>query len=292
MSSSSSSSWLPPVLLSTSCWALSDICCDHLIDASGHTMNGEGDAKVALSSPPKPSVSPEFMALVGAVLSLASGLAGLALLPLPEVPSLEGLATLAGVLHFLSYYCLLRAYSEIPSTVITPLLQLSALLMLPLHAITGTKPISPLTIMATVVTTVGGLLPAVRGDITLLVQPGFWCGDRGMGVSLCILSEVLSVAYNILMHFCTHTSATSGYPSVEDSLLSSAFAAYSRCGNGLCALSLVLMVPSIRYGMVGPRAERRLMLVQDATAKSPSLRRVRVRLGFKCLAGALLSQGL
>ncbi|KAF4736101.1 hypothetical protein FOZ63_007412, partial [Perkinsus olseni] len=254
---SSSSSWLPPVLLSTSCWALSDICCDHLIDASGHTMNGEGDAKVrrltlstrsevALSSPPKPSVSPEFMALVGAVLSLASGLAGLALLPLPEVPSLEGLATLAGVLHFLSYYCLLRAYSEIPSTVITPLLQLSALLMLPLHAITGTKPISPLTIMATVVTTVGGLLPAVRGDITLLVQPGFWCGDRGMGMSLCILSEVLSVAYNILMHFCTHTSATSGYPLVEDSLLSSAFAAYSRCGNGLCALSLVLLVPSIR----------------------------------------------
>ncbi|KAF4732665.1 hypothetical protein FOZ62_029983, partial [Perkinsus olseni] len=150
----------------------------------------------------------------------------------------------------------------------------------------------PLTIMATVVTTIGGLLPAVRGDITLLVQPGFWCGDRGMGVSLCILSEVLSVAYNIIMHFCTHTSTTSGYPLVEDSLLSSAFAAYSRCGNGLCALSLVLMVPSIRYGMIRPRAERRLMLVQDATAKSPTLRRVRVRLGFKCLAGALLSQGL
>ncbi|KAF4651861.1 hypothetical protein FOZ61_010107 [Perkinsus olseni] len=224
------------------------------------------------------------MALVGAVLSLALGLVGLALLPLPEVPSLEWLATLAGVLHFLSYYCLLRAYSEIPSTVITPLLQLSALLMLPLHAITGTKPISPLTIMATVVTTIGGLLPAVRGDITLLVQPGFWCGDRGLGVSLCILSEVLSVAYNILMHFC--------YPLVEDFLLSSAFAAYSRCGNGLCALSLVLMVPSIRYGMIRPRAERRLMLVQDATTKSPTLRRVRVRLGFKCLAGALLSQGL
>ncbi|KAF4670822.1 hypothetical protein FOL47_001832 [Perkinsus chesapeaki] len=291
---SSTSSWLGPVVVATSCWALSDICCDHIIATSTPSAEGGAESKVSASSLAKPSLSPEFVALVGAGLSLVLGLVGLSVLPLNEVQGLESLATLAGVLHFLSYYCLLRAYCKIPSTVITPLLQLSALLMLPLHAMTGTRPIGLLTVLATVITTIGGLLPAVRGEITLMLQSSFWHGDRGIGVGLCVLSEALSVAYNMLMHFCTHTTAMTTYPLVDDTLLSSAFAAYSRCGNGLCALSLVVIVPSLRQAVVQPRRERRLILVNHSAGevKSPVLRWVRIRVRTIDLFGAFVSQGL
>merc|ERR1719491_2378906 len=88
------------------------------------------------------------------------------------------LASIGGSFHFLAYLATLCAFRSASSTVITPLMQLSAVWMLPfstLAAVLGFAAfIRPMHLIAVLLICAGGFLPAAQGSLSELVSRRFW----------------------------------------------------------------------------------------------------------------------
>merc|ERR1719230_1440791 len=107
-------------------------------------------------------------------------------------------------MHYIAYFCTLCAFSSTNSTVITPLMQLSAVWMLPfstLAAILGYAAfIRPLHLVAVVLICTGGFLPAANGRLSSIASSAFW---KQRAVRLVISGELLVCLYNLILHQAT-----------------------------------------------------------------------------------------
>ena len=267
-------------------WALSDVCCDVCIvqskkpeevmvrtcpnpqDSCSCPNNGYKLRKIAAVDCGR--LSPEQNALISGIVSLLFALS----LPFWYDKSiltnnvldwqvLTGL--LAGGLHFLAYCTTLMAFNSTSSTVITPLLQLSALWMLPLSAfssfVSETQLIHPVHLFAVLLIVVGGFLPAAEGNCSAFFTMRFWSQSC---VIHCMLGEFLISLYNLLLHKSTYDVSD------DEGLGAVTFFVYSRIGNALTCFLLYALVPQL-----------------NASAKS--LLDVRVRFALVAFAGEFLS---
>lgn len=225
--------WIAWVSAATASWAAADICCDVCIEDHGHEAlpmtktarhaSPKRKRRRVAASSARQSLSAEQTAFLGGLMCLP------ALLLVPSVscsPWFAALALAAGVLEFLSYYYTLCAYNTLPSTVITPLLQLSQTALIPASLLMPSSSSVSLSrqavhLLAIVVTTVGGILPAAHGDPWLMFRASFWAAQ---GVWACCVGEALSVLYSVAMHLLTYERAGSA---------SDAFVVYSKLGNGI-----------------------------------------------------------
>lgn len=102
------------------------------------------------------------------------------------------------------YLCTLCAFTTASSTVITPLMQLSALWMLPFStsaAFVGLGAfIRPLHLLAVLLICAGGFLPAAEGSLSSVATKVFW---RQRAVRLVVLGELLICCYNVILHQAT-----------------------------------------------------------------------------------------
>jgi len=169
----------------------------------------------------------------------------------------RAIAFVAGGVHFAAYAIELRAFRTASSTVITPLLQLSAVWMTvlrslqPLLALTflvdasqkadaasadalyvASTAMHPFHLLSIFLIFVGGFLPAARGDVSRFFQGGFY---RQEAVRCCIVGELLICVYNAMLHACTFRGEGK---SAGDVL---AFFVLSRAGNACSCLLAVLL---------------------------------------------------
>eukprot|EP00747_Dinoflagellata_sp_TGD_P016819 gnl/TRDRNA2_/TRDRNA2_125388_c0_seq1.p1 gnl/TRDRNA2_/TRDRNA2_125388_c0~~gnl/TRDRNA2_/TRDRNA2_125388_c0_seq1.p1 ORF type:complete len:454 (-),score=36.97 gnl/TRDRNA2_/TRDRNA2_125388_c0_seq1:184-1545(-) len=156
------------------------------------------------------------------------------------------LASLGGCFHFSAYLLTLCAFSSVSSTVITPLMQLSAVWMLPFSTLAAAMGlgafIRPVHLLALALICTGGFLPAAHGSLWMLTTRGFW---RQRAIRFVMLGEFLVCCYNLILHQATfagvNPSASSG--GVGATLR---FFLASRTANGLTCVLLFCSVPSLR----------------------------------------------
>lgn len=255
--------WLVPTVAATACWALSDICCDACImDESADATKQNDLVDEDVGQKPKPVVriidgvttleviedkhlglrlTSEQDALLSAAVSLVCGVATLLVIRVTKPWFEIFIIMIAGCIHFTAYYSTLSAYKTESSTVITPLMQLSAVFLLAatvLANLFGLRevPIHSSHFFAIVLIFIGGFLPAAQGDLNRLFSFNFY---RKPAVRAVLMGEFLICCYNILLHYCTHADS-----SRTQSVLQ--FFALSRIGNFLaCALRVGLM-PSLQ----------------------------------------------
>ena len=303
--------WLIPTVFATSCWALSDVCCDCAIAGGG---DDEGDAAppqpekkpargdagpdaaagpVASKSSSSPSkgdrperwgaqLTPEQNAVVSALVSLCACGASLRLGfgSLGDVSKTTdgAVAVFAGAVHFVAYAVELRAYRTASSTVITPLLQLSAVWMTLLRAAqplllstlffdvsaaeeeevaldgaslyVASSAMHPAHLLAIFCIFVGGFLPAARGRVSRFCEAKFYAEDA---VRFCIVGELLICVYNALLHACTFEAGAAAAD--RGDVLR--FFALSRLGNALACSCIVLCGLSDGFRWDDVRALRR-----------------------------------
>jgi len=198
-------------------------------------------------------LSPEQNAFVSGSLSLiavaVASSVGDARRPLFRVDVRSALGLLGGVFHFTAYLSTLCAFSSASSTVITPLMQLSAVWMLPFSscaALLGLANfIRPAHLLSVILICVGGFLPAADGSLSSVATGKFW---RQHAVRYVALGELLICCYNVILHQATFQftgtsdlqSSSLGAPGPFDFFL------VSRAANGLTCTVLFLLVPSLR----------------------------------------------
>ena len=225
--------WLVSTCAATGCWALSDICCDSCIGTTTTTTTTEDVEGAKIT---KPRLTPEQNAMISGCVSLLA--AGLLIGMIgPDVTKGShrdaGIAVVAGLVHFVAYAVELRAYRTLSSTVITPLLQLSAVWMALLRTIqpllasalphkevkrggpkislglpkddidalyVATAAMRPSHLVAVVLVFIGGFLPAARGKLSRFLDTNFYNQDA---VHSCLVGELLVCFYNALLHMCT-----------------------------------------------------------------------------------------
>eukprot|EP00929_Paragymnodinium_shiwhaense_P057866 TRINITY_DN28980_c0_g1_i1.p1 TRINITY_DN28980_c0_g1~~TRINITY_DN28980_c0_g1_i1.p1 ORF type:complete len:563 (+),score=99.96 TRINITY_DN28980_c0_g1_i1:191-1879(+) len=159
-----------------------------------------------------------------------------------------GLAAIGGCFHFLAYLSTLCAFSSASSTVITPLMQLSAIWMLPFSTLTAqlghATLIRPAHLVSVLMICAGGILPAAEGSLSMLFTKKFW---QQRAVRYVGLGELLICCYNLILHQATFDDG-----SVDDASASSSVAGtmrfflVSRVANGLTCLGLFAFTPSLR----------------------------------------------
>eukprot|EP00435_Cladocopium_sp_Y103_P037318 s554_g9.t2 len=149
------------------------------------------------------------------------------------------LAGAGGFFHFTAYLCTLCAFTSASSTVITPLMQLSALWMLPFStsaATLGFAPvIRPLHLVAVLLICVGGFLPAADGFV--------------------VLGEFLICCYNVILHQATYAEGNDSDSELATHPLQ--FFLASRVANGLTCAMLFLAIPSLRQHLWALRKVKR-----------------------------------
>lgn len=168
------------------------------------------------------------------------------------------LAAVGGCFHFSAYLATLCAFSSASSTVITPLMQLSAMWMLPFSmsaALLGFAAfIRPVHLLSVALICTGGFLPAADGCLASVASSSFW---RQSAVRYVVLGELLICCYNVLLHQATfglfslgaEEQAASALQSDSDPLSMGSplrFFVISRTMNGLCCMCLFFTVPSLR----------------------------------------------
>jgi len=289
--------WLWKTVGATCCWAISDVICDMCIKPAltrGSAMQEksetnslagidcvDGGSLTALHSSPAPAtpvqpcalpiedtrcqLTAEQNALVSGCLSLiiavAATLSGIATNTTVEslpIDSTSKVAAVGGCFHFSAYLCTLCAFGSTSSTVITPLMQLSAVWMLPFSILaaalgTGTL-IRPVHLLSVILICAGGFLPAAKGSLSELTTRGFW---QQQAVRYVMLGELLICFYNMLLHLATFDAPRA---EVTDGNIGRTmqFFLVSRVANGLTCISLFSIVPSLRHHAmcmieVGPR---------------------------------------
>lgn len=249
-------SWLVPTVTATACWALSDICCDACIKDENvnekvETSTGiiEKQLQLELGEDIENGrqkglkLTSEQDALLSALVSLVCGLAALFVIEVTNTWANILVAVAAGSIHFTAYYSTLSAYKTASSTVITPLMQLSAVFLLVATIVANllgirAVPMRVHHLAAVVLIFVGGFLPAAKGDVWQLFTLAFY---RQPAVRACLLGELLICCYNILLHYCTFEDQVS---QTHDSVLQ--FFCFSRIGNFLACALRVMSTPSLQ----------------------------------------------
>eukprot|EP00928_Gymnodinium_smaydae_P042580 TRINITY_DN28646_c0_g1_i1.p1 TRINITY_DN28646_c0_g1~~TRINITY_DN28646_c0_g1_i1.p1 ORF type:complete len:435 (-),score=81.73 TRINITY_DN28646_c0_g1_i1:23-1327(-) len=232
-------------------------------------LEEDGSAATALPPPAaegdiRRKLSPEQNALVSGVVSLVTVFASvvmMSLMDLPVLPELTGdraingaslglgrvdklgvLASIGGCFHFAAYLSTLCAFSSVSSTVITPLMQLSAVWMLPLSTLAATlgfaSLIRPVHLLSVMLICAGGFLPAAGGHLSHLTSWSFW---RQRSIRYVGLGELLLCCYNLVMH-----QATYGVEADSQILTTLRFFLVSRMANGLTCMGMFAFVPSLR----------------------------------------------
>lgn len=300
MSAALAEHWLVPTIAATACWALSDVCCDACIGqaaagedggSSSPRSGGTPDAAALKSTPAARAsdlsecaaddaagaealkrrrlLTPEQNAVLSAGVALcacavATGyrfyVSGDHLLSAGAGRD-RAVAAGAGAVHFFAYAVELRAYRTASSTVITPLLQLSAVWMVVLRSLTpllatfgpaalqnaaddgadggprgprsplyaASSTMHPAHLLAIGCIFVGGFLPAARGRVSRFAEAAFY---RQPAVRCCVFGELLICVYNALLHATTFDRG-------PDAVLR--FFAVSRLGNGAACLACVAL---------------------------------------------------
>jgi len=193
--------WVLQVAVATVCWAMSDICSDAAIQ-----QEKEGETCVEAGKAEHGQLSGEQ----GALMSVCVTLCYTAVFHLAVGPSLSlnwqvlAQALAGGAIHFISYMMLLKAFEHSSSTQITPLLQMSAVWLLPIAAVDAWADgfsffgvVHPLHLLGFVCIMIGGLTPVTAGKFNLLLSMDFW---KNSGVGLCLGSEFLVACYTLLLH--------------------------------------------------------------------------------------------
>lgn len=186
--------------------------------------------------------------------SSASGLASLF-----RADAAGALAAVGGCFHFSAYLATLCAFSSASSTVITPLMQLSAMWMLPFStsaALLGFASfIRPVHLLSVAFIITGGFLPAAHGSLAYVASSTFW---KQSAVRYVVLGELLICCYNVLLHQATFglfsqagdqqavISPSDPYSDSEGMGSTLRFFLVSRTMNGLSCICLFLTVPSLR----------------------------------------------
>lgn len=226
----------------------------------------------------------------------------------------------AGLVHFIAYAVELRAYRTASSTVITPLLQLSAVWMTLLRvALTllatslpqphkspfgnqrsggaklagmpakspdiealyvATSAMKPSHFLSICFVFFGGFLPAARGKVSRFADPAFY---RQEAVQCCIIGELLVCVYNALLHMCTFRQDDDDVSDLEAAASNAdvlRFFAVSRAG---AAIACLVAVGSGLFSGFSPRE-----CIDLATKRKPVY--VSISLLGECLsvAGALI----
>ncbi|CAK9079062.1 Uncharacterized protein SCF082_LOCUS37740 [Durusdinium trenchii] len=201
-------------------------------------------------------LTPEQNALMSGFVALMTAAAcNLRTVPYASLSSTRlALAGAGGFFHFTAYLCTLCAFTSASSTVITPLMQLSALWMLPFStsaASLGFAPvIRPLHLVAVLLICVGGFLPAADGCISSVATGKFW---QQKAVRFVVLGEFLICCYNVILHQATF--AESSDPELATHPLQ--FFLASRVANGLTCALLFLAIPSLRRHLWALRKVKR-----------------------------------
>jgi hypothetical protein len=161
-----------------------------------------------------------------------------------EVPGVSAAleSILAGCIHFMAYYSTLRAYNQVSSTVITPLLQFSAVLLLPMNSglalWKGAAIIRPAHAAAVLFIIIGGVLPISNGHLKAVLTAEFWVQPA---VKACLLGELLVACYNLALHeltFTRHQRALGVF-------------VWSRVGNFLTCMAVFSFTPRLRAEIRG-----------------------------------------
>ena len=152
-----------------------------------------------------------FCLQISAVISLIAAIAIACFVPSSRsiIDVRFAVTLVAGTMHFCSYYLTLCAFKTASSTIITPLLQLSAVWILLLSwmlSVLGLhKQITTMHLASVLLIFVGGFLPACRGDLRSMLGGRFW---RQSAVAYCLSGELLVCAYTLLVHQCTYVEAS------------------------------------------------------------------------------------
>jgi hypothetical protein len=167
------------------------------------------------------------------------------------------MAALGGCFHFTAYLSTLRAFGSASSTVITPLMQLSAFWMLPfstMAALLGfATVIRPWHLVAVFLIVGGGVLPAAGGSLSPFLSLRFW---QQPAVRYVMLGEFLICCYNVILHQATYLGdamdgGQAGITVADANDLRNSdvmrFFLLSRLANGLTCLSMFVLVPSLRF---------------------------------------------
>jgi len=139
-------------------------------------------------------------------------------------------AAFGGFLLFWHYLLLLWAYDTAPSTLITPLLQVSSTWVLlgsaiP-AAITGATFIRPFDLICYAIIVAGGLLPSVHEKgMSFMFSKAFW---KKSFVRCTVLSEVCVGLYDLLLSACVGSSARRTHMGASVQLSSIIYARYSK----------------------------------------------------------------
>jgi len=260
MENHASLSWFLPIVSATVCWAFSDICSDFCIEQlpgseeqpDSKASCEKSKARVVKKKNSSIRILPNTRKLCGEEKAFLSGaitflfgcVGGASVTGLGDLSTAQPfednvlrydlalLAVGAGAIHFISYYFTLKAYNSAPSTVITPLLQLSAVLMLPMSILAASlnladRPvISLLHFQAVIFIVVGGFLPLADGDFSKFFRKEFW---QHPALISCFIAELLVCAYNLILHYLIYGTKNEN-----------AVFVFSNMGNGIACLLLYI----------------------------------------------------
>jgi len=180
--------------------------------------------------------------------------------------AVTGLAGLGGCFHFSAYLMTLCAFSSASSTVITPLMQLSAVWMLPfsmLAAVMGFATlIRPVHLLSIFLIGAGGFLPAAAGSLSFMASRDFW---RQRSVKFVAIGELLISFYNLILHQATFSGIgglVNSQATVDGPGGTLRFFLISRAANGMMCVLLFFAVPGLRHhAMCMHKVSPRFLLV-------------------------------
>ncbi len=180
--------WLKLTFLACCCWAMSDIFCDICIE----TKNKHNKYN-------KNKLTAEQNSIICGILS---GIIGFGIIFIYEIQNYDINSILNGLIQFSAYRITLYAFELTSSTIITPLLQLSAVWMLPLSFVSsyfGYKPYTITTkdILAIMFIFIGGILPVSEGKLGVIFNKQFW---NNKAVKYCIIAELMVSIYGLWVY--------------------------------------------------------------------------------------------
>eukprot|EP00026_Physarum_polycephalum_P008055 Phypoly_transcript_08132.p1 GENE.Phypoly_transcript_08132~~Phypoly_transcript_08132.p1 ORF type:complete len:372 (+),score=18.63 Phypoly_transcript_08132:303-1418(+) len=156
------------------------------------------------------------------------------------------LALLAGAFQCVSLVYLLKSFENSSSTIIIPLMQLNAVLVLPLSIVLTLLSgrftflashhtfIRPLHLLAFVLIFFGGFYPACDGNFSKFTTSAFW---KQRAVVHMLISDTLIALYYILVTACTSESA---------GMSNWAFLIVTLWGNTICFAAMCIFIPHYR----------------------------------------------
>mmetsp|Transcript_42431 Transcript_42431/g.123311 ORF Transcript_42431/g.123311 Transcript_42431/m.123311 type:complete len:365 (-) Transcript_42431:207-1301(-) len=251
--------WLWRTMGATCCWAMSDVICDMII----RPVSAAAPADGSKDRSPSGHLSPQQNALVSGIVSLLTVAAASVFVGeniSGEWSKQDFGAAFGGCTHFTAYLLTLCAFSSASSTVITPLMQLSAVWMLPFSTLAATLGLAsfirPVHLAAVVLICAGGFLPAADGCLSELASKRFW---KQRAVRYVISSELLVCCYNLILHQATFGTQQSSDGGGNAGVIR--FFLVSRTANGLACAALFMLVPKLRRHAVGLRHVRPRLLL-------------------------------